>query len=96
MSARRTANQITALQNQLAALMAAVQVTPNGVVVQGPMVTLSGGTIRLQAPPPGSIEFNSGRLTAMTQDSINLRSGTTLDLLRAGPAPMCAPRRTLV
>ena len=73
-------SQIAALQNQVAALMAGVQVTPNGVVVQGPVVTLSGGNIRLQAPPPGVIEFNAGRLAALTQDSISLRSGTTLDL----------------
>jgi len=85
--------QVQSLQAQLAALQAAVQVTPNGMTLQGPTVTIAGGNIQIQAQQntaitaASTLTLQSGGATALqASGSLNLKGSTIV--LNGGTKPL--------
>jgi hypothetical protein len=81
-------SQVAALQAQLTALTAAVQVSANGVVLQGPAVLITAGRITMQSQ--SDINLSSATFSAQVQHAASLQSGDNLVLQSAAAAKLGA------
>jgi hypothetical protein len=69
-------NQVAVLQSQMNALLAAIQVTQTGVVLQGPKVAIAADAIDIRSGT--TIALNSGaNMTVQASATLDLRGATT-------------------